>query len=83
MPPVLNMPGLDIWQGGEYARVTQGAEYALISLKGGVRYIFASLLLGLNESTCQMKKNVFFISLQNLFWLLRKSNFRILCFQIS
>ena len=25
-PPVLNMPGLRIWQGCEYARVTQGAE---------------------------------------------------------
>ena len=38
MPPVLNMPGLGIWQDFEYARVTQGAcwmclnnpEYALI-----------------------------------------------------
>ena len=30
MPPVLNMPGLGIWQGCEYARVTEGAEYALI-----------------------------------------------------
>ena len=26
--PVLNMSGLRIWQGCEYARVTQGAEYA-------------------------------------------------------
>ena len=67
MPPVLNMPGLDIWQGGEYARVTQGAEYALISLKGGVRYIFASLFLGLNESTCQMKKNVFLFHFKTSF----------------
>ena len=25
---VLNMPGLRIWQGCEYARVAQGAEYA-------------------------------------------------------
>ena len=25
---VLNMPGLRLWQGCEYARVTQGAEYA-------------------------------------------------------
>ena len=31
-PPVLNMQGLRIWQGFEYARVTQGAKYALISL---------------------------------------------------
>ena len=31
--------------------------------KGCVRYIFACLFLGLNESTCQMKKNVsYFIS---------------------
>ena len=27
-PPVLNMPGLRIWQGCEYARVTKGVEYA-------------------------------------------------------
>ena len=27
-PPVLTMPGLRIWQGYEYGRVTQGAEYA-------------------------------------------------------
>ena len=27
-PPVLNMLGLRIWQGCEYARVTQVAEYA-------------------------------------------------------
>ena len=31
-PPVLNMPGPRIWQGCQYARVTQGAEYASISL---------------------------------------------------
>ena len=31
---VLNMPGLwdRIWQGSEYARVTQGSEYAIIWL---------------------------------------------------
>ena len=28
MSPVLNMPGLGIWQGFEYARVTKSAEYA-------------------------------------------------------
>ena len=32
MPPVLNMPGLGIWQGCEYARVTQGSGYARINL---------------------------------------------------
>ena len=26
-PPVLNMPGLRIWQVSEYARVKQGTEY--------------------------------------------------------
>ena len=31
-PPVLNMPGLRIWQDCEWARVTKGAEYAWISL---------------------------------------------------
>ena len=29
--PVLNKPGLRIWQGSEYPRVTQGVEYAWIS----------------------------------------------------
>ena len=33
MPLVLNTPGLRIWQGCQYARVTHGAEYAGISLK--------------------------------------------------
>ena len=31
-PPVLNMPGLSIWLGCEYVRVTQGAEYVWVSL---------------------------------------------------
>ena len=30
-PPVLNMPGFRMWQGCEYVRVRQGAEYAWIS----------------------------------------------------
>ena len=29
---VLNMPGLWIWQGSEWARVTQGSKYAMIYL---------------------------------------------------
>ena len=29
---VLNMPGLRMWQGCEYAKVTKVAEYALITL---------------------------------------------------
>ena len=29
---VLNMPGFWIWQGSEYARVTQGSKYATIWL---------------------------------------------------
>ena len=44
-------------------------------------YIFASLFLDLNESTCQIKKSIF-ISLQNLFLFLKKLNFSILHFQI-
>ena len=38
-------------------------------LKGCVRYIFASLFLGLNESTCQLKKNVFYFTSEPLFVL--------------
>ena len=32
MPPALNMPEPGIWQGCENARVTQGFEYACISV---------------------------------------------------
>ena len=38
-------------------------------LKGCVRYIFASLILGLHESTCQIKKNVFYFTSKSLFVL--------------
>ena len=31
-PPVLNMPGLTIWQGCEYARVTQGTEHTMLNM---------------------------------------------------
>ena len=51
-------------------------------LKGCDRYIFASLFLGLNESTCQIKKNVFYFTSKPLF-VLEKIEFRILHFQIS
>ena len=35
--------------------------------KGCVCYIFASLFLGLNESTCQMKKIIFYFTSKPLF----------------
>ena len=38
-----------------------------VFIKGCVRYIFASLFLGLNESTCQIKKNVFYFTSKSLF----------------
>ena len=38
-------------------------------LIGCVCYIFASLFLGLNESTCQIKKNVFYFTSKPLFIL--------------
>ena len=57
--------------------------FDIFNFKGCVRYIFASLFLGQNKSTCQIKRKMFFISLQNLFSFLRKSNFRILHFEIS
>ena len=43
---------------------------------------FASLCLGLNESTCQMKKNIFYFTSKPLL-ILEKIKFRILHFQIS
>ena len=51
----------------------------MTNLKGCVRYIFASLFLSLNESTCQTGKNVFYLTSKALL----KSNFKILHFQIS
>ena len=38
-------------------------------LKGCVRYIFASLFLSLNESTCQTRKNAFYFISKALFIL--------------
>ena len=32
MNEIIKMPGVETWQSCEYARVTQSAEYALISL---------------------------------------------------
>ena len=60
------------------------------TFKGCVCYIFASLFLGLNDSTCQMKKNVFYFEekcflfhFKTSFYSWKKSNFRILHFQNS
>ena len=50
--------------------------------KGCVCYIFTSLFLSLNESTCQTRK-IFFILRQNICSLSRNSKFRILDIQIS
>ena len=50
--------------------------------KGCVRYIFTSLFLSLNGSTCQTRK-IFFILRQNICSLSRNSKFRILDIQIS
>ena len=41
----------------------------LYQLQGYVRYIFAHLFLGLNESTCQIKKNIFYFTSKPLFAL--------------
>ena len=56
--------------------------FKFLHLKGCVRYIFASLFLDLDLALVKWRK-MFFISHQNLFSFLRKSNFRILHFQIS
>ena len=50
-------------------------------VKGCVRYIFARLFLSLNESPCQIRKNVFYFTSKVLSFS-RKSNFRIFDFQI-
>ena len=41
----------------------------IAKLKGCVHYIFASLFVGLNESTCQIKQNVFYFTSKPLFVL--------------
>ena len=41
----------------------------MIILKGCVHCIFASLFLGLNESTCQIRKTVFYFTSKPLFVL--------------
>ena len=51
-------------------------------LKGCVCYIFASLFLSLNESTCQTEKNVSYFTSKALF-VLKEIKFSILDFQIS
>ena len=40
---------------------------AKLAFKGCVRYILASLFLGLNKSICQIKKNVFYFTWKPLF----------------
>ena len=63
---------------GEYYHIPESSETYLATFygkkietgfKGCARYIFASLFLGLNESTCQMKKNVFYFVSKSLFVL--------------
>ena len=49
--------------------MTMNERFKMIGLKGYVRYIFASLFLGLNENTCQIKKNVFYFTSKPLFIL--------------
>ena len=38
-------------------------------LKGSVRYIFATLFLGLKESFCETRKNIFYFTQKALFVL--------------
>ena len=45
-PWVLNMPGLRIWQGHEYARVTQDAKFELALIMS--QYVWVYTLLTLN-----------------------------------
>ena len=56
--------------------------YNLLALKFLSATFLLVCFLSLNESTCQTRKKIF-ISLQKLFMFSRKSNFRIIHFQIS
>ena len=49
--------------------VNKNAFETMTLLKGCVHYIFAILFLGLKESTCQMRKNVFYFTSKPLFVL--------------
>ena len=43
MPLVLNMPGLRVWQGCEYARVTQGADMSKFWMSHSVQLLYKLL----------------------------------------
>ena len=61
---------IEIFVEGEPFQAYEAYESTLrLRFKGCVRYIFASLILGLNKSTCQIKKNVFQFTSKSLFVL--------------
>ena len=57
------------WIQGEMYCSKQLKELPGIEVKGCVCYIFANLFLGVNESTCQIQKNVFYFTSKPLFVL--------------
>ena len=70
---------LDFFKGFLSVKYKTNCEH---KLKGCVCYIFASLFLSLNESTCQTEKNVSYFTSKALF-VLKEIKFSILDFQIS
>ena len=60
--------------GGDTNKSAKNRRLKVFIFKGCVRYIFASLFLGLNKSTCQIKKNVFYFTSKPLF-VLKKIKF--------
>ena len=50
-------------------RLVDGLVGKVMQFKGSVCYIFATLFLSLNESTCQTRKNVFYFTSKALFVL--------------
>ena len=59
---------------GVWTYLSEETYRVYVSFNGCARYIFASLFLSLNESTCQTMKNVFYFTLKALF-VLEKINF--------
>ena len=53
----------------KYPEFLIGVKIVKKILKGCVRYIFARLFLSLNESPCQTRKNVFYLTSKTLFVL--------------
>ena len=70
-PPVLHVPGRGIWQRCEYARVTQGTEYARIILNMLLRYSYNNIVTVTNVITLEFFYARFVNPVALQLWLLK------------